>query len=127
MSATMALRFLLTGVANTALGLLVIIACAQWLGWSPYAANAAGYAAGLALGFLLNRGWTFGDRQKVAATAPRYVLAFAISYATNLAVLAVSLQMLGFPTVVAQSLALSSYTLMFFLLCRYFVFERSAA
>lgn len=126
MSALAALRFLVTGVANTALGLLVVIACAHWLGWSPYAANATGYAAGLAFGFVVNRGWTFGDRRKVAITAPRYVLAFAISYAANLAVLTAALQLVAVPTAFAQALALSTYSLVFFLLCRYFVFEAGA-
>jgi putative flippase GtrA len=118
-----ALRFLLTGVANTAIGLLVVIACAHWLGWSPYVANAAGYAAGFAFGFVLNRGWTFGDRRKMAVTAPRYALAFVLSYAANLAVLATTLHVLAWPAALAQALALSTYSLMFFLLCRYFVFE----
>jgi putative flippase GtrA len=125
-SALTALRFLLTGLANTALGLLVVIACAQGLGWSPYVSNATGYAAGLAFGFVLNRGWTFGDRRKLTVTAPRYVVAFAISYAANLLVLAAGLHALALPESIAQALALSTYSLVFFLLCRYFVFESRA-
>jgi putative flippase GtrA len=121
-----ALRFLLAGIANTAVGLLVVIACAQGLGWSPYAANAAGYVAGLTIGFLLNRGWTFADRRKVMATAPRYALAFAISYAANLAALATGLHVMALPAALAQALALSTYSLLFFLLCRYFVFAARA-
>ena len=126
MSATTALRFVLSGVANTALGLLVVIVCARELGWSPYIANATGYAAGLTCGFLLNRGWTFDDRRKIAVTGPRYVLAFAISYATNLAVLTAALHTPALPAAMAQTLALSSYSIVFFLLCRYFVFARFA-
>jgi putative flippase GtrA len=126
MTALTALRFVLTGVANTAVGLLVIVLCAQWLGWSPYAANAAGYVAGLALGYLLNRGWTFGDQRRATVTAPRYVIAFAIAYGANVAVLAAGLHALALPAPLAQALALTTYSVVFFLLCRYFVFEADA-
>jgi putative flippase GtrA len=121
MNARMAMRFLLVGVANTAVGLLVVVSCAQWFGWPPFAANGAGYAAGLGFGFILNRGWTFGDRRQVTITAPRYLMSFALSYAANAAVLAAGLD-LALSAPVAQMLALSTYSVVFFLLSRYFVF-----
>jgi putative flippase GtrA len=123
MRVRIALRFLLAGLANTAVGLLVVSICGEWLGWSPYVANAVGYTAGLAFGFVVNRVWTFGDRRRAAITAPRYVIAFGISYGANLAVLTVGLSVLSLPPTIAQAAALSTYSLVFFLLCRYFVFE----
>lgn len=125
MNLRMGLRFLLTGVANTAVGLIVVSLC-QWVGWSPYVANAVGYAAGLAFGFVLNRSWTFGDRRRAVITAPRYLLAFAVSYGANLAVLAGGLH-LSLPVTLAQAAALSTYSVVFFLLCRYFVFAAGAS
>jgi putative flippase GtrA len=126
MNLRIARRFVLTGLANTVLGLLTIYACAELLGWSPYLANAMGYAVGLSVGFVLNRGWTFGDRRRTAVTAPRYVAAFGISYGANLAVLAAGLRLLSLPATLAQAAALATYSLIFYLLCRYFVFEPGA-
>jgi putative flippase GtrA len=123
MNLPVALRFVLVGLANSAVGLLIMVLCGEWLGWSPYAANAAGYAAGLAFGFALNRGWTFGDGRRATVTAPRYVLAFGVSYGLNLAVLATGLRLLALPAVLAQAVALATYSLVFFLMCRYFVFS----
>lgn len=120
-------RFLVTGIANTAVGLAVIVFCAEVLGFSAYLANAMGYAAGLALGFALNRNWTFGDRQGLRRTAPRYLAAFAVSYAMNLLVLTVCLRLLQLPAVFAQAAALATYSVVFYLLCRLLVFGSTAA
>jgi putative flippase GtrA len=109
------------GLLNTALGLLVVVLCAEGLGWSPYFANAAGYAAGLAFGFAVNRVWTFGDQRRATVTAPRYLLAFGVSYSANLVVLAVMLRS-GLDPTVSQGLALTTYSAVFFLTCRFFVF-----
>jgi putative flippase GtrA len=127
MSMRIAMRFVLVGVVNTAVGLLVVIACSEGLGWSPYLSNGVGYAAGLAFGFLMNHVWTFGDRRHAVITAPRYLIAFGISYGLNLLVLAAGLRLLSLPTTIAQAVALSTYSLVFFVLCRHFVFERSSA
>jgi putative flippase GtrA len=127
MNAAIALRFLLVGLLNTAVGLLVVTICGEWLGWSPYLANAVGYAAGLAFGFVMNRVWTFADRRRAAITAPRYLIAFGISYGANLVVLAGGLRVLSLPTTISQAAALSTYSLVFFLLCRYFVFEPASS
>jgi hypothetical protein len=61
-------------------------------------------------------------RGRAVITAPRYLVAFGISYGANLAVLAGGLQ-LSLPVILAQAAALSTYSVVFFLLCRYFVFK----
>lgn len=117
-----AARFVITGIANTAVGLAVIVFCAEVLGFSAYLANAMGYAAGLTLGFAMNRHWTFGDRQNLRRTAPRYLAAFAVSYAMNLLVLAACLRLFHLPALFAQAAALATYSVVFYLLCRWLVF-----
>lgn len=80
------LRFGTVGLLNTGLGYSVILAGLS-LGLGDIAANAAGFATGLLLSFILNSRWTFdrsaGYRSGVAV---RYVLVLAAAYATNLAV-----------------------------------------
>lgn len=51
-------RFGAVGMLNTALGYAVILAGLA-LGLGDIISNATGYAAGLVLGFFLNRQWTF--------------------------------------------------------------------
>src|SRR3546814_14358749 len=55
------------------------------MGAGDYTANAAGYAAGLALSYMLNRSWTFAVTQPVnPSELARFLAAFAVSYAANL-------------------------------------------
>jgi putative flippase GtrA len=121
-----AVRFAVVGVLNTVVGLLVIVA-ARELGLSDYTANAVGYAAGLTSGFAVNRGWTFQDRANLRATAPRYLAAFAVSYGANLLILAAGLDAFHLHPNLAQACALATYSIVFFVTCRAFVFRVPAS
>jgi putative flippase GtrA len=121
------LRFGIVGVANTATGLAVIaVALAVGLGDVP--ANALGYAAGLAQGFVLNRRWTF---QRAAAPLgrqiARYLAAFVPAYGLNLLVVTafVSAGVVGNP--LTHLLAVAVYTGAFYLLCARYVFRDAAS
>lgn len=118
------LRYGLVGMANTVIGLGVILAL-QAAGLSPYSANAGGYAAGLACSFLLNRAWTFDVCDRPAQRFLRFLVAFAPSYALNLVVLAILIVPLGHA--VAQALAMVAYSGLFFALCRSVVFTSGTA
>ena len=122
-----ALRFAIAGVANTLVGLAVVVCTSKLLGFNAYAANAAGYAAGLTFGYVLNRTWSFRDTARVRLTAPRYLLAFALSYGANLLVLVLGTEILGWPELAAQAAALTTYSVAFFVLCRWFVFRNPAS
>jgi putative flippase GtrA len=80
------LRFGDVGLLNTALGYTLILA-GLMLGLGDIASNAAGYAAGLSLGFFLNRQWTFsraGGFRRGAVV--RYAITFLVAYGANLAI-----------------------------------------
>ncbi|MES0198452.1 GtrA family protein [Mesorhizobium sp. M0011] len=80
------LRFGAVGVLNTALGYATILAGLA-LGLGDIASNATGYAAGLILGFFLNRQWTFNREGGFRpGTAQRYVIIFVVAYGANLAI-----------------------------------------
>lgn len=115
------LRFIAVGLVNTAIGLATVLAASGWLAANAFFANGAGLAVGFAVGYQLNRLWTFRSSQAVAMTAPRYLLAFALSYGTNLAVLALGLRA-GLHPFLAQAAALAVYSLAFYCLCRVIVF-----
>jgi len=115
------LRFITVGIVNTVVGLVTVLAASEWLGATAFIANGAGLLAGFVLGYQLNRLWTFRSSRAVSITAPRYLLAFALSYSINLAILAFGLSA-GLHQVVAQAAALAAYSLAFFFLCRVIVF-----
>ncbi len=116
-----ALKFGLVGVANTALGLAVILASMSLLGLSPVLANVVGYAAGLCLSFYVNSRWTFGHRAS-AGTAARFTLAFGVSYLMNVAVLLIGLHVFEASAVTAQVFAVVTYSVVFFVLSKGFVY-----
>jgi putative flippase GtrA len=116
-------RFALTGLANSFVGWAVIFAC-LWAGVDGLAANAAGYATGLVLSFTLNRRYVFGVT--VAASGKeiaRFLAAFAIAYAANVAVLLLAQSVLGAGSALAQLPAIAAYVLIFFMLSHFFVFR----
>ena len=119
-------RFGLVGLANTALGFGVIAALDIGLGVNRQVANALGYGAGMVLSFVLNRTFVFRSRDRSRATAPTFVASLLIAFCLNQAVLFVVSQVLGHSTperLAAQLVAMASYTVAFFLLCRLWVFR----
>lgn len=121
------LRFGAVGLLNTALGYTLILA-GLWLGLGDIVSNAAGYAAGLTLGFILNRRWTFtaagGFRP---GTAVRYAITFMVAYGANLGIViaAMSAGIIENPFVHLAGNCL--YTVIFYLGSSRFVFVGGAA
>jgi len=120
------LRFGLAGVANTLVGLGVIAALDLGLHVRPAIANAAGYAAGIALSFVLSRRFVFRSRGSARTAAPRFLISAAIAFAANQVVLAAAGQLLGgdpASRLAAQVCGMSVYTLTLFVLGRFWIFK----
>ncbi|WP_281391362.1 GtrA family protein [Mesorhizobium sangaii] len=116
------LRFGAVGLLNTALGYAVILAGLA-LGLGDILANATGYAAGLVLGFFLNRQWTFtrvdGFR---SGTLLRYGGVFLVAYSINLAVV-IAARSAGITESPLVHLAgICVYSIIFYLGSAHFVF-----
>jgi len=118
-------RYGLVGLLNTGVGLAVILGAEFGLHAPPLVANALGYAAGFAVGFVLNRSFVFRSDARTEVAGPRYLLAVAACYGLNVAVLQ------GLRAVVpagdlfraaAQLCAMGAYTVSLFVLSRYWVF-----
>lgn len=118
-------RYGLAGIANTALGFGLIMFCDSVLGLRAAAANAAGYAAGWMLGYILNRAFVFkGSSHR--GTGWRYALAVGAAFLANQIVLHVTM-MLG-PAlpgghVLGQAAGVATYTVVLFILCTLWVFR----
>jgi putative flippase GtrA len=119
-------RYSLVGILNTLATLLVIYGLKAGFGADDYWANAAGYGGGLIMSFHLNRAYTFGHDGAVSGAAVRFLVAFAICYAINLAVVVVLVDGLGVNGYLAQSCGMASFTISFYILLRMQVFRRTA-
>lgn len=119
-------KFLLVGVANTAVGLLTIYACKWALGLGDVAANACGYAVGLMVSFTLNRNWTFRHHGATWPAVLRFLLAFAVAYAANLTTVMTLIRTFGVNSYLAQACGIVPYTTLFYLASRYFVFRHAS-
>ena len=81
------LRFAAVGVANTAITFLVYSLCTAFLHVPAAGANVIGWIAGFINSFLLNRVWTFRDREGAARqTMPRFALTTLVALGISEAV-----------------------------------------
>lgn len=115
-------RFLIVGAINTASGLITIYLCKWILQSADLFANMFGYAVGLTVSFLLNRGWTFRHSGRMTAAILRFLAIFVLAYASNLLAVLIALRGLGMNSYLSQAIGVVPYTLIFYLGSRYFVF-----
>jgi putative flippase GtrA len=114
-------RFLSTGVLNTVVGFTVIFVLMA-LNVAPTHANVCGYFVGLVLGFVTSKKFVFRSNGHFRGESIRYLVAFAISFLFNFLVLDLMLHTVGINAFVAQLCAAMSFTLLMFILTRFFVF-----
>lgn len=119
-------RYGLVGLANTAIGYGVILG-GLWFGLGDYRANALGYTAGLCFSFVANRRFTFDRRGNVAAVEiVRFLFCFILSYAANLAVIALGRTWGYAENPLVHLTAMAFYSVIFFACMRSFAFARKA-
>lgn len=118
-------RFVITGVLNTAVGLGTIFALKWFLNMGDTPANGLGYAVGLVVSYLVNSRWTFLYRESLLPVLPRYVLAVLVAYLTNLACVHLCIKQLHLDTYLAQTLGVIPYAGLSYVLLRWFVFGKA--
>jgi putative flippase GtrA len=114
-------RYVLVGVANTALGMAIIIALHAFLGLGIIAANVMGYGLCWTLAFALNRAWTFQHKGAASRAAILWFIVTLAAFCVNL-VIVTSLDAFGTPYLVAQAIACAAYSILTFLGARHVVF-----
>jgi len=117
-------RYLLSGVGNTLVGFSFIFGL-MWAGVSAYAANIAGYALGLLLGFFVSRSFVFNAAGAFNRQICRYSLAFVTCLALNILVLTLALELFEINRFLSQCLAAGSYMAAMYLLSRFYVFKNA--
>jgi Predicted membrane protein len=115
-------RFALTGILNTLVGLGVIYALKWFLGFTDTIANLTGYSVGLLVSYLINSRWTFAYRQSLLPVLPKYLAVVLVAYLTNLAVVHLCIVRLQLNSYLAQACGVIPYAGLSYILLRVFVF-----
>ena len=119
-------RFALAGALYTLVGLTIILALDVGLGVPSPLANAAGYAGGFVIAWILQRRFVFRSDQTDWATKGRYAATLALAFALNQAVLWAASHLLGSSSLdraIGQVAAVVTYTGVQFVIMRAWVFK----
>jgi putative flippase GtrA len=92
-------------------------------GIDPKMAATICFAAGVAVGFILNRKWAFRDPTYIRRTLPRYVIAYAIAYVVNIAGLYVLVDVFGYMHQIVQLMLAFVIALGLYVTLRYWIFS----
>lgn len=114
-------RYALVGVANTTLGMAIIMGLHAFLGLGIVAANVVGYGLCWTLAFALNRAWTFQHEGAASRAAILWIIVTVAAFCVNL-VIVTSLDAFETPYFVAQAIGCATYSILTFLGARHVVF-----
>ena len=127
LSASSLLRFAITGVLNTVVGLGTIYALKWFWQVADTAANATGYLVGVMFSLVVNSRWTFQSRESLLAIAPRYFIVILIAYLANLACVQLCIQTLHMNSYLAHAAGTLPYAVITYLASRWWVFRSTIA
>lgn len=116
------LKFLVVGILNTLLSVLIIFALKYFYAFSDIVANFTGYIAGLMCSFMLNKKWTFGHSGQLSITLVKFALTFIVAYIVNI-VCVLLLIKLGVNAYFSHLLVMPIYTILFYIGSKFFVFK----
>ncbi len=118
-----ALKYGVVGVGNTIITAVVIWIMMKLLGFSDVISNITGYIAGLLNSFIWNKQWTFKSSIGWVSSAVRFGLVFVVCYLMQLGVLLYLNKNLTIDTYYNQLIAMVFYTVINFIMNKYFTFK----
>lgn len=104
-----AARFLVVGLANTALTLAIIFVLLRF-GSSLLTANIIGYGAGFINSFVWNRRWTFRSTGAVWRETAIYTAVWGVCYLLQMGALLLSSQTFGLSDTISTLIAMVFFT-----------------
>ncbi len=116
------IRFGLTGLLNTVVGLGTIFALKWFLNVPDTPANLAGYGLGIIVSYYVNSRWTFQYKEALHAKALPYALVLVCAYIVNLFTVHFCIGMLQLNSYLAQAAGIIPYSLLTYVLLRRYVF-----
>ncbi len=125
------IKFLIVGVVNTLFGAAIMFGLYNLAGCSYWLSSAANYFLGSILSFFLNKSFTFGNKDSLRNTVPKFVLNILICYllAYGIAKPAVLYLLEGSPATIQENLAMfvgmCLFTAFNYIGQRYFAFKEN--
>jgi putative flippase GtrA len=117
------IKYLITGIGNTLVGLSVIYFCLYVFGWKSTPANLVGYGVGMVFSFAVNKRWTFGDSGSHLTAFLRFAIVLGVAYLVNLATVLALEQAFHVNKYLAQAAGVPPYTLVGYLGSRFYAFN----
>lgn len=115
-------RWLFVGLVTNCLLYLAYLALTRSL-LEPKTAMTVVYVAGVIVGFVGHRSWSFEHSGRVDSALLRYLGSYGIGYLINLAGLGFGISMLGLRHELVQATMVVTVAVVMFLLQKYFVFR----
>ncbi len=125
------IKFLIVGVVNTLFGAAIMFGLYNLAGCSYWLSSAANYFFGSILSFFLNKSFTFGNKDSLRNTVPKFILNILICYllAYGIAKPAVLYLLEGSPATIQENLAMfvgmCLFTVFNYIGQRYFAFKEN--
>jgi putative flippase GtrA len=117
------IRYVVVGTATNGGGYLLFFALTA-LGLHPVVAISIVYPIQICLAFILNKRWSFSHEGRVTSSLAKCLVAYAVCYLLNVAVLRLFVGHLGFSHLIVQAVAIPVFALLLFLIQKYWVFRQ---
>jgi len=98
------IRFCLVGVETTVLTYLTFLIMNHFLGIGYLLSSATGFVAGVFLGFIFNKEYTFKSSKAPLITFPQYLTVYIISLSFSLISIRLLVESLGFIPIISMIL-----------------------
>jgi putative flippase GtrA len=125
LSTSTLVRFAVTGVLNTVVGLGTIYALKWFWQFGDTPANVIGYAVGISFSLVVNSRWTFQSRESLFSIAPRYLMVILFAYLVNLGCVQICIGFLHVNAYLAHAIGTVPYTVITYVASRWWVFRRA--
>lgn len=116
------IKFLVVGVLNTLLTLIIILGLKYFYSFNDVIANFNGYVIGLICSYTLNKKWTFNHTGNMSSSIFKFVMTFFVAYVANI-IFVVMFIKTGINSYLSHLLAMPIYTIIFYFGSRFFVFK----
>lgn len=117
------IRFIIVGISSNAL-LFVLYLLSTSHGVGHKTAMTLLYILGVVQTFIFNKKWTFSNSGTVRNTFWRYIAVYGTGYVTNLTILAICVDALGWPHQYVQGVTILIIAVGLFLAQKYWVFPK---
>ena len=121
------MRYLAAGSVNTLVAYLTVILLTEILNMQLLISNLTGYLLGICCSYLLNRYYVFRLKgTKDMKSLSLFIMVFLLAYGANISALLLFSHIMKLSTYLSQFAAMGIYSIVFYFLCREYVFIKKS-